>query len=158
MQGANDVFDHFGGHTASGGFSVKEDKVHELRAALLASYEKLPLAVEAPETLLDRELDLADVKLAHKELGSLSPFGMQNHKPLFMLPSVTINSVRTFGKAKDHIELKLERGEATISGVSFFSTPDSYQKQAKAGVRADVVGHVETDWRGFPRLRVVDVL
>jgi single-stranded-DNA-specific exonuclease len=159
MQGAGDVFDHFGGHTASGGFAVNESKIHELSGHLAQAYEKLATNMGAQEeVLIDRELNLADVKFTHKELGVLSPFGMQNHKPLFVLPNVTVSSVRKFGKAKDHLELSLEREGSTIAGVSFFSTPDSYQKQAKAGLKADVVGHVETDWRGFPRLRVVDVI
>jgi single-stranded-DNA-specific exonuclease len=34
MREASDVFDHFGGHTASGGFSVQQEKVHELSARL----------------------------------------------------------------------------------------------------------------------------
>ena len=66
--------------------------------------------------------------------------------------------MRKFGKAKDHVELTVEREGEQISGVTFFSTPDSYQKPVKAGDHADVVGHVETDWKGGPRLRIVDVI
>jgi hypothetical protein len=71
--------------------------------------------------------------------------------------------VRTFGKGKDHLEIMLgdsnDGGEDhPISGVAFFSTRDSFQKKIERGVRADIIGHVETDWRGGPRIRVVDVL
>jgi single-stranded-DNA-specific exonuclease len=158
MQGAGDVFDHFGGHTASGGFAVREERIHELAARLRDSFAKLPQAAAAPEVFVDRQLSVAEIRQAHKELSILSPFGIENQKPLFLFPQVSVSSVRTFGKAKDHVELKLEREGDEISGVTFFSTPDSYQKPVKAGDRADVVGHIETDWKGGPRLRIVDVI
>ncbi len=158
MQGAGDVFDHFGGHTASGGFAVREERIHELAARLRDSFSKLPPVAAAPEIFVDRQLDVAEVRKAHKELGVLSPFGIENQKPLFLFPQVSISSVRKFGKAKDHVELRLERESEEISGVTFFSTPDSYQKPVKAGDCADVIGHIETDWKGGPRLRIVDVI
>lgn len=158
MQGAGDVFDHFGGHTASGGFAVREERIHELAGRLRDSFAMLPQAAAAPEVFVDRQLSVAEIRQAHKELGILSPFGIENTKPLFLFPNVSITSVRTFGKTKDHLQLSLEREGTEIAGVSFFSTPNSYQKPVKAGDRADIVGHIETDWKGFPRLRIVDVI
>ena len=159
MQGAGDIFDHMGGHTASGGFSVSEDRIHELAPRLMESFGKLKnKGGGVKEVLVDRNLDMADVHAAHKELAALSPFGIQNAKPMFMLPNLSVMSVRTFGKQKNHLQVVCEREGAQITGVSFFSTPDSYQKKIKAGDKADVVAHVETDWRGGPRLRIVDVL
>lgn len=159
MQAAGDVFEHFGGHTASGGFALLQSSAHELQKRLTEAYRSLQQTpLSDMEVLLDRQLALCDVVRAHKELSILSPFGIENSKPLFLLPNVTVGSVRMFGKAKDHTEITLEREGAAIAGVSFFTKPDMYQKPATPGVRADVVGHVETDWRGFPRLRVVDVL
>lgn len=159
MQGAGDVFDHFGGHTASGGFSVAEDRIHELGPRLIEVFGKLANKGGGNrEVLVDRELDLADVRRAHKELNTLSPFGVQNTKPLFLLPNISINSVRTFGKQKNHLEVTCSREGDTISGISFFSTKESYQKPVKAGDKADIIAHVETDWRGGPRLRIVDII
>ena len=158
MQAAGDIFDHFGGHAASGGFSVSEGRVHELGPRLAAAFAKLPLQAPVEEVLVDRNLDMADVLRAHKELKALAPFGVGNTKPLFLLSNMSIRSVRTFGKGKDHLEVTCERDNTSIAGVSFFSTPDSYQRRIKSGDTADVVGHVETDWKGQPRLRIVDVL
>ncbi len=158
MQVAGDVFDHFGGHAASGGFSVSEGRVHELGPRLAAAYAQLPVQIPIEEVLIDRHLDMQDVLRAHKELKALAPFGVGNTKPLFLLQNMSIKSVRTFGKGKDHLELTCEREGNSIAGVSFFSTVDSYQKRVKSGDTADVVGHVETDWKGQPRLRIVDIL
>ncbi|MDO8517931.1 MAG: DHHA1 domain-containing protein [bacterium] len=159
MRGAADLFDDFGGHDFAGGFSLGEDKVHQLYARLASSHAAL---VHTPagekETIVDRELELADAFSVHQEIQKLAPFGVGNAKPLFLFPNVSIGRARTFGKGDDHLELLLKKDNAQVAGVSFFKTPDSFQKTAREGTRADVVGHLELDWRGSPRLRIVDVL
>lgn len=159
MGAAGDVFDHFGGHTGSGGFSLSEERVHELPLRMAQAFEKLrSKSSNAEEILLDRELDLAEVTRAHKDLQQLAPFGVGNQKPTFIFPNVTISSIRTFGKAQDHLEVSLSREVLRYAGVAFFSNPDSFEKKFAQGDSVDVVGNVETDWRGAPRLRVVDIL
>ena len=159
MQGAADIFAHFGGHTASGGFSLMQDHVHELLPRLVASHALLPaVASDEIEILIDRELHLAEVAHAHRELPKLAPFGVGNHKPLFRIPCVTVGAVKVFGKAKDHLEVTLLQNDAHATGIAFFSTPESFQKTLVEGVLVDIIGHVETDWRGAPRVRIVDVI
>ena len=159
MAAASDAFEHFGGHAASGGFELALERAHELPARLEAAY----LAVSATksavvETMLDRELDLSELAHAHRDLQKLAPFGVGNTKPLFIFPNVSVGPVRAFGKTQNHLGLSLSRGAARAEGIAFFSTPDSFNKKVEQGDRADVVGHIESDWRGQPRIRVVDVL
>lgn len=158
MRAAGDVFTHYGGHAASGGFSVAEERAHELPARLAAALATVETSACVSETLLDRELELAEVSQAHGDLRKLAPFGIGNNKPLFMFPNVSVAAARTFGKAQDHLELSLAREGAQSAGIAFFSTPESFSKKVESGMRADVVGHVELDWRGKPRIRVVDVI
>ncbi|MEI7719770.1 MAG: DHH family phosphoesterase [bacterium] len=160
MHGAVDVFDHCGGHAASGGFSLDEGRAHELLPRLVASYQALmgTAAQVVKEVVVDRELDLAETSRAHRELKQLAPFGVQNEKPLFLFPNIDIGPVRTFGKNTDHLDIKLGKSGMQVPGIAFFSTPESFQKTPTVGTKADIVGHVETDWRGGPRIRVVDVL
>lgn len=159
MSAAVGAFDHFGGHSASGGFSLAEDRVHELPERLAVAHQTLNLVDGGVrEVLLDRELSLAEVPHAHRALQKLAPFGVGNAKPLFVLPRVSVAGIRTFGKQQDHLELTLEQEGKRVVGVSFFSTPQSFTKEVSSGARVDVVGHVETDWRGGPRVRVVDAI
>ncbi len=159
MSAARGAFEHFGGHAASGGFELSEERAHELPARLEAAYLAASAAqTGAIEVLLDRELDLAELSHAHKDLQRLAPFGVGNQKPLFLIPGVTVGTVRTFGKTQNHLGLTLSRGEAHAEGIAFFSTPDSFNKKIEQGRWVDIVGHVEADWRGSPRIRVVDVL
>ncbi len=161
--GQDGFFDHFGGHRASGGFSFTQDKAHELSERLAHAYEELAShAPAAEEVVLDRQLSIEEVPHAHQALQRLAPFGIGNAKPLFIFPSTLISSVRTFGKQKNHLELALSSpdgaGDDVVPGVAFFSTADSFQKKIARGAHADIVGHVELDWRGGPRIRVVDVI
>jgi len=158
MAVARGAFSEFGGHHASGGFSVKEEKVHELSHMLTRAYHSLKTEHFEQETVLDRELSLEEAPFALKALTTLAPFGVGNEKPLFLFPQVLITRTRTFGKGGDHLELSLERGSSAFSGISFFSNPDSFKRPVEGGMRADIVGNVERDWHGAPRLRVVDVL
>jgi single-stranded-DNA-specific exonuclease len=159
MDVAGDVFEGFGGHAASGGFSVLEERVHELGGRLTSAYEGLRAqASPHKDIVLEREVDLAEVPLAGRALKKLAPFGVGNKKPLLLFPGVSIANIRTFGKTQNHLEIALSKGSERISGVSFFSTPDSFEKKFATGERADIVGHIENDWRGRPRLRVVDIL
>lgn len=159
MHKAGDVFDHFGGHAASGGFSLLEERVHELGPRLNDAFATLEArSSQDTEIMIDRELELAEISHAHRELVHLAPFGIDNPKPLFLFPNIIVSSVRMFGKKTDHLELGFSRDGVRNSGVAFFSTVDSFQKPVIEGMKADVIGHVETDWNGRPRLRVVDVI
>lgn len=158
MSAAGDIFGHFGGHHASGGFSLDEERVHELAPRLIAAYETVAQHAQEPEVMLDRELSLADVPHALGDLQRLAPFGIGNEKPLFMFPRAVIANARMFGKTQNHLELSLGESGSAISGIAFFSTPASFQKKFSVGERADIIGHVEQDWRGAPRIRVVDIM
>lgn len=153
------LFEHFGGHQASGGFSLHEARVHELPACLAAAYESLKhQAVSGEETFVDRELDLSELPFALGALDRLSPFGIGNEKPLFVFPRATVGSVKSFGKQQNHLQISIADEFNRADGVAFFSTPESFQKRPTTGERVDVVGHVERDWRGNPRVRIVDIL
>ena len=161
MEGAKDVFEHFGGHFGAGGFSVSQERVHELSPQLSHAYIALrSRAAGEKEVVIDRQLDLAEVTHTQKELLQLAPFGEANAKPLFIFPSTSISKMKTFGKNNDHLDMELKSSSSPfgISGISFFSHKDSFTKKAEAGGRGDVIGHVEVDWRGRPRIRVVDIL
>lgn len=159
MQSAADVFEHFGGHFASGGFSLAQEKVPELLPRLSSAYEKLLSAgTKEKEIIVDRRLELSELPHTLKILSQLAPFGTGNEKPLFLFSGASIAQVKMFGKQQNHLDVTLEQRGVRAPGIAFFSTPASFTKKFEVGGRADVVGHVELDWKGSPRLRVVDIL
>jgi len=159
MQAAGDVFDHFGGHHASGGFSINEEKVHELHQKLEEAYKFADASEEIDEpVLVEREVELEEIPFALKKLDKLAPFGVGNVKPLFIFPNVTIAGGKVFGKTANHLELQFSKGNARIAGIAFFTTGENFAKKFETGAKASVVGHIEKDWRGGPRIRIVDVI
>ncbi|MDB5224855.1 MAG: recJ [Candidatus Adlerbacteria bacterium] len=159
MQGAADVFDHFGGHHASGGFSVTQDRVHELGVRLNESFVAIAADLPpAPDTVVERVMAVSEISHAHRLLKQLAPFGVGNTKPLFMFSGVTVSRLKKFGKVADHLELGLDQNGASTVGIAFFSTPETFTKTPQVGEKADIVGSVETDWQGRPRLRIVDIV
>ncbi len=160
MGAAQGVFSEFGGHHASGGFSVSPENVHGLGVKLERAYNTL-IAKGLPqeETQIDRQLSLTEIPFALRDLSKLAPFGVGNTKPLFVFSGIFIASTRAFGKGNDHLEAQLSDAQGNgVAGMSFFSTPDSFTKKLERGTKADIIGHVENDWRGKPRIRIVDVL
>jgi single-stranded-DNA-specific exonuclease len=156
---ASELFEDFGGHSASGGFSLTQEKVPELAPKLTLAYEKLlSSGKKEKEVMLDRRLELAEVSHTLRTLSKLAPFGVGNQKPLFLFPNISVAQARMFGKQQNHLDLTLEQSGARVGGIAFFSTPASFAKRFDVGGRADIVGHVELDWKGAPRIRVVDIL
>lgn len=159
MHTAGDVFDHCGGHAASGGFALLEERAHELPQALNKAYESLKSqGTKAKEVIVDRELDLSELPHALRHLDRLAPFGVGNQKPLFIFPNTTVGSLKMFGKQQNHLQISLADEFNRVDSIAFFSTPDSFQKRPTTGERVSVVGNIERDWRGQPRLRIVDIL
>lgn len=159
MQGASEVFEDFGGHFASGGFSLTQEKVHELAPKLTLAYEKLLSGgKKEKEVMLDRQLELAEVPHTLRTLSKMAPFGVGNTKPLFLFPNVSVAQAKMFGKQQNHLDITLEQNNTRVGGIAFFSTPASFTKKCEVGKKADIVGHVELDWKGAPRLRVVDII
>ena len=160
---AGDVFVEYGGHDASGGFSVSHEKVHHLPEALVAASLKLaatPSVVEGPTH--DFLLTLSEISGALlKDVSRLAPFGMSNPKPVFLLSGTRVIGVKRFGKESNHVEVLLEcrttgRG---MRAFDFFRSPDDFSVCPAPGVAAGILATIERDsFRGGLTLRIVDVI
>jgi len=164
MRAAHDAFIEYGGHHASGGFSVSEDEIHTLDARLNSAYEAVRTegAPAAREVTLDATLSPEEVSDALAlEIASLAPFGEGNAKPLFAFRAITPQAVELFGKGRDHTKCRLETAHSALEAIAFFATPDSFRVPLTTGVPVTLVAHVERSFfmrRASTRLRIVDVL
>lgn len=163
MESASHVFLGFGGHHASGGFSVHDDRIHELHDALNRAHELLGAErAVVPEVCIDAELTLADVHRGLlQSLALLAPFGEGNPKPIFRFTRVTPSRVEVFGKAKDHTKLRFETAHGAIDAIAFFRLPEHFGVVPTPGEPVDLIAHVEESFfmgRRETRLRIVDIL
>lgn len=99
-------------------------------------------------------------------VAKLSPYGEGNPKPLFMLKEVEIDTVKMFGKNKEHIEISFrdpaDDAARQAKAIKFFAADDEILiEKLKVGKLIDMVAHMEKSmFKSYPeyRLRIVDVL
>jgi len=163
MRAIPDSFLEYGGHHFSGGFAVVEDKIYNLSRELNKAWDILgSQAVVEEEKMIDAILELDEVNnRLVQELNTVGPFGVGNHKPLFKFENVTPVSVELFGKTKEHTKLLFETQNGRLEAISFFTTPEEFQVEPKAGQVISMLAHVESSFfmgRQQLRLRIVEIL
>jgi single-stranded-DNA-specific exonuclease len=168
MQAAPDTFVEFGGHRASGGYSVQEDKIFFLEERLNAAYASLSFVERDDVEQADAELSPSEAttKLLSK-LEKLAPFGMGNPKPTFVLRGVKIDKVVWFGKANEHLRLRVATTDSgfssdTVEAMSFYARRElgSTCDDLAAGAIRTLLASLERDQftRGQPiRLRILGI-
>lgn len=163
MEAVPEIFSEFGGHHAAGGFSVHEDKIHELAPMLIDSYQKLGEKVLVREPLLvDMELTLEqfneDLLKAQR---CCSPFGSDNRKPLYLVKNVRPKTVDVFGKSKEHIKLSFETKGMVKEAIAFFKSIDQFSVVPNTDGEFSLLVYLEESYfmnRLQTRLRLVDIV
>lgn len=166
MQAAEGVFEEFGGHAKSGGFSLKEQAVFTFEEELAKAYETLSIEsgtgdLQQAEALLDPD-DATNELLSR--INRLAPFGMGNEKPVFLFQQVDILAVERFGKANEHVRVKIGRefGDVPLEAISFYAKRQlgPSLERLSAPMKTNVLASLERDQfsRGQPiRLRLLSV-
>jgi single-stranded-DNA-specific exonuclease len=163
MHESKHLFDEYGGHHMTGGFSVSLEKIDLLADGLELAYEKLSVSGESKkEIIADAILRLEDVTFElEKQISKLAPFGMENEKPVFAFQGVEISAVKVFGKSNEHLEISfLKKNGGKISAISFFTKVEDFDAKIKVGEKVDLLGTLDkSNFRGKTelRLRIVDI-
>ena len=164
MSAAENTFIEFGGHAASGGFTLAPEAVFDLEDRLVAAFHRLPEREDAPVAVL-ADADIGIDQVTHDLLARvnrLAPFGRSNEKPRFRVRNARIKSVTKFGKGNEHMKVTLAGERGTIDAVAFFAKGPLASRAAAIGPgdRVHLVGHIERDMfsRGRPvRMRLLDL-
>ncbi|MDO8408230.1 MAG: single-stranded-DNA-specific exonuclease RecJ [bacterium] len=166
MRAAGDTFAEFGGHAASGGFTVAPEAVFDLEDRLVAAFDRVmeERSVESGRvTRADALIGAEDVTLdLLRTLAQLAPFGMGNEKPVFCVRDAHIKRVVRFGKGSEHLKLTVAREEGELDAIIFF-IKSAFAKRIEAaspGAHATLYAHLERDMfsKGMPvRLRLLDL-
>jgi single-stranded-DNA-specific exonuclease len=163
MKYASENFIEYGGHMQAGGFSVSEEAVHTLEAALIESHKKVAGAGTQIERFVDAELTAREVTWdTYRGIARLAPFGEGNPKPIFIMRDAMLVGARTFGKGNEHLEISIDNnGGRPVKAIAFFSTLESFGTPLTEGAHVSLIVHVEASYfRGSSelRLRLVDVV
>lgn len=156
-----DLFTKYGGHPMAAGFSLAEENIDLLRAALNEScalsdadlIPKVKIDVDMPMSYASRGLI--------KQLSLLEPFGKANEKPVFAQRNVEILSCRVIGKNKNVLRLRLRPAAGYEVDAVYFGDPENlfsaieekYDKiTADAMRQGRVAGDVSLHFCYYPEL------
>lgn len=123
LEACSDLLDDFGGHALAAGFNIYEENIPAFRERMNRFvYERqggqrpvsaleVDVIVQQPELLTINEVNA---------LSCLEPYGAGNTRPVFVLPSVRIESIQSVGQNR-HLKLRL-RSDTQIFDAIFFCT------------------------------------
>jgi len=163
MREAENLLEEYGGHSASGGFSISLEKVDLLADGLEIAYEKLSVFENKNKELIaDAVINIDDVNNnLEKQISQLAPFGMDNPKPIFLLKNIEIFDTKIFGKKNEHLKIDFvnKKGQK-ISAIGFFTKLEDFSVKIVKGEKIDLLANLEKSnflGREELRLRIVDI-
>ena len=168
LNATENTFAQFGGHAAAGGFTLIDTEVFFLEDRLVEAYARLTADAEQIDTLVARaDAVITPEEATHsflQKIERLAPFGQGNQKPVFLLRDVSLREISRFGKAEEHLKLKIavDESDSSIDAVTFF-VKGAIARTAERLLhdsRVNLLAHLERDTfsRGTPvRLRLLDI-
>jgi len=115
-----DILRNFGGHPMAAGMSFDADKLAEFRKGIGKAIERQlgNIVFEEPTLQIDAWLELSDLNLdLATSLEMLAPFGAGNPALTLASRDVTMKSVSTIGKAKEHLRLNIEDEAGNVQSI-----------------------------------------
>ena len=131
-----DILRGFGGHPMAAGMAFDVDKLPEFRKGLGQAIEKQlgEIIREEPSLQIDAWLELDEINLElANSLEMLAPFGAGNPSLTLASHGVTMKSVSTIGKTKEHRRLYIEDDKGNTQSILWWggAGEDSQKKKNK---------------------------
>jgi single-stranded-DNA-specific exonuclease len=152
------MLERFGGHAAAAGFTVRTDRLPELRAALTERADA-QLAGRTLQSELNIDSEIALHELLRGDMFDwikhIEPCGQGNPAPVFVSRKLSVLNKRTMGKDGKHLKLTLAEGKRSVDAVAF-----GWGKQAASlPALLDVAYALEEDTYYEPKwqLRIIDM-
>jgi single-stranded-DNA-specific exonuclease len=114
----------FGGHPMAAGMSLDVDKFADFRRGLGKAVEKQlgEIAFEEPTLQIDAWLGVNELTLElANSLEMLAPFGAGNPSLVLASRDVTLKSVSTIGKTKEHLRLHIEDDKGNAQSILWWN-------------------------------------
>lgn len=154
---AEDLFLHYGGHSAAGGFGIMEKDIPVLKTRLEQHVGEGSPASQAPA---DMEISLNEIDMETvKELKLLEPFGEGNPSPLFLTRGIRLSGIQAVGEGT-HLKLMLGQDGRLMDGIAF-NRGKLIDCLFQEDLLYDLIVAPEIDtYRGNSRLcaRIVDIM
>ncbi len=158
MDAASDLFVKYGGHPMAAGFTIKADKLEEMRyrlnryAAEMLGDEDLGRSFTADATITLTQVTPELIR----NLNRLEPHGSGNPPPLFLLPRVQMRGAQLL--KEKHLKLALKYGDKSIAAL-WWNAAEHYNQVAQASLVSLLCRLEINEWnnRETCQLKVVDL-
>jgi single-stranded-DNA-specific exonuclease len=116
-----DLFERHGGHAMAAGFTVRNDRLEELRRRLISIAERELHGQDLkPVIKVDMVITFKDLKPEIlKLIDALEPTGHQNREVLFATRDLKVTRYRTVGADQRHLRLSVSDGNITYDAIGF---------------------------------------
>ena len=112
---ASKYLEHFGGHAAAAGFTLKKENLNKFITALKSYAKKITPPDAAQSIEIDAEISQREITFETLELiQQFEPFGTGNPEPVFLLKNAAPQNIKTVGKNKDHLKFALSRNAQVL--------------------------------------------
>jgi single-stranded-DNA-specific exonuclease len=155
MSKHSDIFEKYGGHEMAAGFTIKTERIDELRESMNFEAEStMGKEKLLPELLVDYKLSPEDINLETiRQLKALEPFGIGNPSPLFVYRGLKVLSSKAVGNESKHLSLKLYDGVNEIKCIAY--NLGSMQKVLSTGKKIDIICSVENNiWNNIESVQL----
>nr|WP_285891148.1 single-stranded-DNA-specific exonuclease RecJ [Paenibacillus pasadenensis] len=152
------LMEHFGGHAAAAGMTLKREHLDELERGLCVEAERqLTPDDYVPVSEIDLVCSPSEATLATiEQLARLEPFGSGNPVPKVLVQSSRLAELRTMGKSSAHLKLSLAEagGQPLLDAVGFGL--GGMAELLSGSSEADIVGELSVnEWNGRRRAQLM---
>ncbi|EGL19650.1 MULTISPECIES: single-stranded-DNA-specific exonuclease RecJ [unclassified Paenibacillus] len=159
-----DLLDHYGGHQAAAGMSLRRENIAEFERRLnVLAGEWLSAEDFIPLLAVDAECSLSEVPLeCIEELEKLAPFGVGNPAPKILFSGLRLDEIKLMGRERQHLKLVLTDAAAEIAaGVEAVGFGKGWLGSLMTPqAPVDIVGELSVnEWNGVrkPQLMLQDL-
>ena len=162
IEHCKDLLENFGGHTYAAGLSMKIENVQEFTRRFEAYVMEHILPEQTSATInIDAQFDFRDITPKFFfDLKKFSPFGPDNHKPIFATLNVyDYGTSKVVGRDQEHIKLELvdNKSNNVMNGIAFGQSSQARYIKTKQSFNICYTIEENTHKRGEIQLQIEDI-
>ncbi|MBN2260827.1 MAG: single-stranded-DNA-specific exonuclease RecJ [Clostridiales bacterium] len=143
LDSTNEYISKYGGHQYAAGLSLEADQFENFKQSL-NSHTKNFLKYEDRLIKLTYTSDIGSKMINRNfldQINLLSPFGIGNSKPMFLIKNVQVDNTKLMGKSADHLKMHLNIDNRVVDGI-MFNAKEEYKK-VKKGDKIDIIATLD---------------
>lgn len=155
LNGHRELFIAFGGHKQAAGMTFALENVEAIKQVMLDFIQDNDIDMSGKSTLeVQGSLQFDQISLETiRSLEKLSPYGMDNPKPHFLLTDYQVEQARSMGKDNSHLKLKLVQNGQALDAVYFGHGAESLEFEQSD---TELVGTLSSNtWNGTTTVQLM---